>query len=117
MLGLYDDVETLLGSVPPSGVIRFIDGLQQDSSGHASVVAFVVEFFGALWAASGAAGAVIKAVNRAYGLDDPWPVWKLRLIARAARRDDGVHDDRHARARRLWRPAGRGDRGTRRTCE
>ena len=73
MLGLYDDVQTLLASVAPHGVNQFIDGLQKDSTGNASVIAFVVGFFGALWAASGAAGAVIKAVNRAYGLDESRP--------------------------------------------
>ena len=78
---LYDDVESLLASVAPHGVIRFIDGLQQDSSGSASVVAFVVGLVGALWAASGAAGSVIKAVNRAYGCAETRPIWRLRLIA------------------------------------
>jgi membrane protein len=78
---LYDEVKSLIGSVAPRGVISFIDGLQQDSSGSASAVAFAVGFVGALWAASGAAGAVIKAVNRAYGCVETRPFWKLRLIA------------------------------------
>jgi membrane protein len=78
---LYDEVKSLIGSVAPHGVIKFIDGLQQDSHGGASAVAFVVGLVGALWAASGAAGAVIKAVNRAYGCAETRPFWKLRLIA------------------------------------
>ena len=81
MVHLYDEVQSLLASVAPDGVIRFIQGLQKDSNGGASVVAFVVGLVGALWAASGAAGAIIKAVNRAYDLDETRPFWKLRLIA------------------------------------
>jgi len=78
---LYDEVQSLLASVAPQGVIRFIQGLQQDSSGSASVVAFVVGLVGALWAASGAASSLIKAVNRAYGCAETRPFWRLRLIA------------------------------------
>jgi membrane protein len=81
LVHLYDEVKSLLAAVAPHGVISFVDGLQQDSSGGTSVVAFVVGLVGALWAASGAAGAVIKAVNRAYGLAETRPFWKLRLIA------------------------------------
>ena len=78
---LYDEVQSLIATVAPHGVISFIEGLQQDSSGSASVVAFVVGLVGALWAASGAAGSVIKAVNRAYGCAETRPIWRLRLIA------------------------------------
>jgi membrane protein len=78
---LYDEVQSLLASVAPHGVIRFIQGLQKDSSGSASVVAFIVGLVGALWAASGAAGSLIKAVNRAYGCAETRPFWRLRLIA------------------------------------
>ena len=81
LVHLYDEVKSLLATVAPHGVISFVDGLQQDSSGGTSAVAFVVGLVGALWAASGAAGAVIKAVNRAYGLAETRPFWKLRLIA------------------------------------
>jgi membrane protein len=78
---LFDDVERLLDPVAPNGVIRFISGLQQDSKGGASVAAFLIGFFGALWAASGAMGSVIKAVNRAYELQETRPLWRVRLIA------------------------------------
>jgi membrane protein len=81
LVHLYDEVKSLLAAVAPHGVISFVDGLQRDSSGGTSVVAFVVGLVGALWAASGAAGAVIKAVNRAYGCAETRPFWKLRLIA------------------------------------
>jgi membrane protein len=78
---LYDQVQSLLASVAPHGVISFIEGLQKDSHGGASVAAFVVGLVGALWAASGAAGTIIKAVNRAYECTETRPFWRLRLIA------------------------------------
>ena len=78
---LFDDVERLLDPIAPNGVIRFISSLQQDSKGGASVAAFVIGFFGAVWAASGAMGSVVKAVNRAYELQETRPFWRVRLIA------------------------------------
>ncbi len=78
---LYDQVQSLVAEVAPHGVIKFIEGLQEDSSGGASVAAFLVGLVGAVWAASGAAGSVIKAVNRAYNCTETRPFWRLRLIA------------------------------------
>jgi membrane protein len=78
---LFDDVKQLLDPIAPSGVITFIDNLQQDSKNGASAAAFVLGFFGAVWAASGAMGTIIKAVNRAYELQETRPFWKSRVIA------------------------------------
>ncbi len=78
---LFDDVERLLDPVAPNGVIRFISSLQQDSKGGASVAAFLIGLIGAVWAASGAMGSVIKAVNRAYDLQETRPFWRVRAIA------------------------------------
>jgi membrane protein len=78
---LFDDVKQLLDPIAPSGVIKFISSLQQDSSGGTSAIAFVIGFFGAVWAASGAMGSVIKAVNRAYELQETRPFWRVRAIA------------------------------------
>jgi membrane protein len=81
LFNLYDDVERFLDPIAPSGVIKFIDGLQKDSKGGASAAAFVAGLFGAVWAASGAMGSIIKAVNRAYDKLETRPFWKVRLIA------------------------------------
>jgi membrane protein len=81
VLHLYDQVQSLLASVAPHGVIRFVDGLQKDSKGGASAVALGLGLAGATWAASGAMGTVIKAINRAHGVEDERPFWKKRLIA------------------------------------
>jgi membrane protein len=81
LFGLFGSVESLLGTIAPHGVIKFIDTLRQDSHGGTKVTAFVIGFFGAVWAASGAMGSVIKAVNRANERLETRPFWKVRLIA------------------------------------
>ncbi len=78
---LFDDVKTLLDPIAPNGVIKFITGLQKDSQGGTSAAAFLIGFFGAVWAASGAMTSVIKAVNRAYERPETRPLWKVRGIA------------------------------------
>jgi membrane protein len=81
LFGLYDNVKALLDPIAPQGVIDFIDTLQQDSQGGASAAAFVLGFFGAIWAASGAMGTIMKAVNRAYELQETRPFWRSRIVA------------------------------------
>jgi len=81
LLHLYDQVQSLLATVAPHGVIRFVEGLQRDSKGGTGVVALVLGLAGATWAASGAMGSVIKAVNRAYDCEETRPFWKVRLLA------------------------------------
>jgi membrane protein len=79
---LFDEVESLLDPIAPEGVIRFIETLRRDSQDSSTkAAAFLVGFFGAVWAASGAMGAVIKAVNRAYDRLESRPFWKVRGIA------------------------------------
>jgi len=78
---LFDDVKTLLDPIAPNGVITFITSLQKDSQGGTSAAAFLIGFFGAVWAASGAIASVIKAVNRAYERQETRPFWKVRGIA------------------------------------
>src|SRR5207342_1759133 len=66
LFNLYDNLESLLEPIAPAGVLDFISGLQSDATNGASAAAFVLGFFFAVWAASGAMGTVIKAVNIAY---------------------------------------------------
>jgi membrane protein len=81
LLNLFDDLKRLLDPIAPNGVIDFITGLQQDSGGGTSAVAFLIGLFGAVWAASGAMTAVIKAMNKAHELQETRPFWKVRAIA------------------------------------
>jgi membrane protein len=81
LFDLFDDVKTLLDPIAPNGVIKFISSLQADSGEGTSAAAFVLGLFGAVWAASGAMGSVIKAINRAYESQETRPFWKVRAIA------------------------------------
>ena len=65
LFDLFDDLKRFLDPIAPNGVIDFVGGLQQDSGKSASAAAFTLGLVGALWAASGAMGSVVKAVNRA----------------------------------------------------
>ncbi|MDP9231379.1 MAG: YihY/virulence factor BrkB family protein, partial [Actinomycetota bacterium] len=66
--GAFDSLERFVGSVAPHGVTDMIALAKKDAAQNkgGSAIAFVVGTFGAVWAASGAMGAVLKAVNRAY---------------------------------------------------
>jgi membrane protein len=81
VLHLYDQLQSFLAPISPRGVIHFIQGLQKDSKGGASVTALVVGGALAVWAASGGMGSVIKAVNRAYDRMETRPFWKTKLTA------------------------------------
>ena len=80
LVGAYDTLKDFLAPVAPGDVLKTIDTLQRDTSTSTSVVAFVVGAAGAIWAASGAMNAVIKAVNRAYERVETRPFWRTRLI-------------------------------------
>lgn len=81
VLHLYDQLQSFLAPISPHGVIHFIQGLQKDSKGGASITALILGGAGATWAASGAMGSVIKAVNRAYDRMETRAFWKVRLTA------------------------------------
>jgi len=83
LIGAYDELKEFLGVVAPQAVIEAIDIAQKSSAGRptGASIAFVVGFFGAVWAASGAMNATIKAVNAAYDRIETRPFWKVRLTA------------------------------------
>jgi membrane protein len=81
VLHLYDELQSFLDPISPPGVTRFVEGLQNDSSGGASVTAILLGGAFAVWAASSAMSTVIKAVNRAYDRMETRPIWKTRLTA------------------------------------
>ena len=81
VLHLYDQLQSFLAPISPPGVIHFVEGLQKDSKGGASITALLLGGAGAVWVASGAMGSVIKAVNRAYERAETRAFWKKRLTA------------------------------------
>jgi membrane protein len=81
VLHLYKPLLSFLAPISPHGVIRFVESLQKDSKGGASVTALVVGGALAVWAASGGMGSVIKAVNRAYNRAETRPFWKTKITA------------------------------------
>ena len=81
LLGAYETLRDFLAPIAPGAVLETIERLQEDTTKSTSVIAFVVGAAGATWAASGAMGSVVKAVNRAYDEVETRPFWKTRLIA------------------------------------
>ena len=87
LLGLFDafdDVKGFLDPVAPQGVIDVIEDAQESAGGDQegeAALSFLIGAAGAVWAASGAMTAVVKAVNRAYDRLESRPFWKLRLLA------------------------------------
>jgi membrane protein len=83
LIGAYEDLKHFLGAVAPGAVIEMLDIAQDSAAGNevGATIAFVVGAFLAIWAASGAMNAVIKAVNRAYELQETRPFWKVRIYA------------------------------------
>jgi membrane protein len=78
---LFDNVISVLQGTVPHGVLKFVRTLQADSKGGAKSAALVLGLIGAVWAASGAMGSIIKAVNRAYDRQETRPFWKVRGVA------------------------------------
>ncbi len=81
--GAFDSLKSFIDTVAPDGVIKMIDLAEKDAAQNkgGSAIALVVGTFGAVWAASGAMGAIIKAVNKAYKRMETRPFWKVRGIA------------------------------------
>ncbi len=81
LVDAYDALREFIAPIAPGDVIEIVDTLEAETSKGTSVVAFLVGLAGATWAASGAMGSVIKAVNRAYERVETRPFWKTRIIA------------------------------------
>jgi membrane protein len=79
----YNQLGDLLNRVAPKQLNDVIEIAKTSSTNNAgaSTIAFIVGGFLAVWAASGAMGAVIKAVNRAYDRVETRPFWLLRLLS------------------------------------
>jgi membrane protein len=81
LLGAYDELQDFLNPVAPQAVTDLIEQLQKDSSTGGSIVAVIAGASLAVWAASGAMGTVVKAVNRAYDRLETRSWLKTRAIS------------------------------------
>jgi membrane protein len=83
VLGIYDDLQEFLEAIAPGAVLDALEVAEQSAGGRSgtAVLAIVLGAFGAVWAASGAMGSLVKAVNRAYDRVETRPFWKVRLLA------------------------------------
>ena len=83
LLGIYETLREFLDVIAPDAIMEVLATVERNAEDNptASLVAFALGALGALWAASGAMGTVMKAVNRAYEITDARPFWKKRLVA------------------------------------
>ncbi len=81
LIGAYDALERFLDPVAPKAVVELIRSFRADTGGGGSVVAVLLGIGGAVWAATGAMGSVVQAVNRAYETNETRPFWKVRIVA------------------------------------
>jgi len=81
VINAYDSLQRFLDPVAPKAVTKLISSFKHDSGGRGSIVALVVGTAGAVWAASGAMGSIVSAVNKAYDRIETRPFWKQRIIS------------------------------------
>jgi membrane protein len=81
LINAYDALLRFLDPVAPKAVTDLIATFRNDTGGGGSFLALAVGAIVALWAASGAVGSVVKAVNRAYDRIETRPFWKVRLLS------------------------------------
>lgn len=79
--GLLEQILHGLDSFAPPDLMQIVrDEVQRISAGgHAGLITFGV--LGALWSASSAMSAAIDTLNRAYGIKEARPWWKIQLLA------------------------------------
>jgi membrane protein len=81
LIGAYGSLQSFLDPVAPKAVTQILRTFNRDSSGGGSVVALLLGLGGAIWAASGAMGSIVKAVNTVYDHYETRPFWKVRIVS------------------------------------
>jgi membrane protein len=78
---LLDQILAWFGSFTPPDVLQIINSQIQliTKSGHTGLLTFGV--LGALWSSSSAMNATIDTLNRAYGIREARPWWKVQSLA------------------------------------
>ena len=81
LVNAYDALQRFLDPVAPKAVTDLLATFRNDTGGGGSILALAIGAIVALWAASGAVGSIVKAVNRAYDRIETRPFWKVRLLS------------------------------------
>jgi hypothetical protein len=104
--GAYDSLTTCSAGRAEGRAGRASSGEDSSTRNQAgSAIALAIGIVAALWAASGATGSVIKAVNRASELEETRPFWKTNCCALPRHPDRPGHGSRLP-PDRLRRPLG-----------
>jgi membrane protein len=78
---LLDSILSWVGAFTPPEVLEIVRGQIQQirQSGHTGLLTFGL--LGALWSSSSAMSAIVDTLNRAYGVKEARPWWKIQLLA------------------------------------
>lgn len=78
---LTDQMTGLLAPIAPAPVLKLISEQMVAISQRPDTGVMAVGLITALWSASAAMGAVVNALNRARGVEETRPWWKVRLLS------------------------------------
>ncbi len=78
---LTDQLTRLLAPIAPAAVLTLITEQMVAISKRPDTGVMTVGLITALWSASAAMGAVVNALNRAHGVEETRPWWKVRLLS------------------------------------
>jgi membrane protein len=78
---LLESILNWFAAITPPEVLEIARGQIQQitQSGHAGLLTFGI--LGALWSSSSAMNAIVDTLNRAYGVKEARPWWKIQLLA------------------------------------
>ena len=81
--GLLEAITTNLGRVAPGEVLSIVQGqlLQIAHEQHGGLL--TLGMIGTIWSTSAGLNAIIETMNRAYGIEEGRPWWKVKLIGLA----------------------------------
>ena len=77
----FQDVLVAMGRVTPPGTMPVVYAVLNDILGANSRAWLSLGTLGTLWVVSSAFDEMIEALDAAYDVDDPRPIWKTRLLA------------------------------------
>jgi membrane protein len=78
---LTDETVRMLQPIAPAEVITIIKDQMLAIANSRSTALLSLGLIGAIWSSSAAMGAIVSAMNRAYGVQDSRPWWKVKLLA------------------------------------